>query len=236
MKKKIGIIGGAGPMASCLLYQEIIRICQQEYNCRNDNDFPEIIVLNYPFSPMISVHDVTTNKAKLIKELQACFDRLAQQDVQIAIIACNTLHTLLDSITTIIPECMRVDETVFEYIKNNNLKTVAVFGTETTMRLGLYQRNDQVCSVVPIPSQQIITSTIEHILTGIITDQEMSCFRNMVGDLYKANPFDGIVLGCTELSLLYDQLMPLAQQLQIQILDTTRLVASMVVQKSFEDV
>ena len=39
MKKSIGIIGGAGPMAGSVVIKKIITICQKEYVCRDDSDF-----------------------------------------------------------------------------------------------------------------------------------------------------------------------------------------------------
>jgi aspartate/glutamate racemase len=49
MKKKIGIIGGAGPMASRLLYKKIIQECQQNYGCKDDADFSRNYSYQFPF-------------------------------------------------------------------------------------------------------------------------------------------------------------------------------------------
>lgn len=48
-KSRAGIIGGAAPMAGLLLYKKIIEICQKEYGCKDDSDFPYIMLLIYPF-------------------------------------------------------------------------------------------------------------------------------------------------------------------------------------------
>ena len=47
--KKIGIIGGADPCASCLLYEKIINTCLKRDDCTNGSHFPEITIINYPF-------------------------------------------------------------------------------------------------------------------------------------------------------------------------------------------
>lgn len=235
MKKKIGIIGGAGPMASCLLYQEIIRICQKSYGCQNDRDFPEIIIINYPFSDMLCMQDVEKNKTTLINQLQECFNRLEQHDVEIAVIACNTLHTFLKYIQTSIKISVRVDKVVAEYIKQEKLNNIAVFSTETTVALGLYQKPCTSNSVVYTDEQQKLTLVINNILGGTISQYEINSFCKIIEALFKKSLFDGIVLGCTELSLLYEPVLCFLQKKlpSITLLDTTRLLAQAVVKRSF---
>jgi len=72
-QKTIGIVGGAGPMASCLLNQYIVEICQREFGCIDDRDFPTIINYSYPFSPMLAVNDAQNNDDIIANELRACF-------------------------------------------------------------------------------------------------------------------------------------------------------------------
>lgn len=235
MKKKIGIIGGAGPMASCLLYQEIIRICQKSYSCQNDQDFPEIVIINYPFSNMLCMEDVQQNKALLINELQECFNRLEQQKIDIAVIACNTLHTFLRDITTNIKILIEVDNVIAQYMKQQKLKKIAVFSTETTIALGLYQKRCGANSIMYTNEQTKLTQVINNILAGTVSGYEIDTFCTIIENLYQKSLFDGIVLGCTELSLIYE---PVVQFLQkrfsnVTLIDTTRLLAQTVVQASF---
>ena len=49
----IGIISGAGPMAGVELLRLIIEFCQKEGAFR-DRDFPEIHLINIPFSEMLA--------------------------------------------------------------------------------------------------------------------------------------------------------------------------------------
>jgi len=49
----IGIIGGAGPLAGALLFEQIIEICQKDYGCIRDFDFPSINLVSFPFSEML---------------------------------------------------------------------------------------------------------------------------------------------------------------------------------------
>jgi aspartate/glutamate racemase len=71
----IGIIGGAGPMASCLLNQYIVENLQKDYGFVNDQDFPTIINYSYPFRPMIASAESQENRVQIEKELN---DSLAE--------------------------------------------------------------------------------------------------------------------------------------------------------------
>ena len=92
---KIGIIGGAGPLAGTYLIQKIIEICQKEYGSNQDAEFPHMLLLNYPFSDMLSQE---IEPKKIESELQSCFQFFARNQVQYAAIACNTLHIFLPKI------------------------------------------------------------------------------------------------------------------------------------------
>jgi aspartate racemase len=231
MKKKIGIIGGAGPMASSLFFQEIVRECQQKYGCSRDRDFPEIVLISYPFNPMLSVQDVAKNKAALVCQLQECFDRLSDQGMEIIVIACNTLHTIVDEIETDIPFFIRIDDVVAEYIQQKALNRIVLFSTETTAQLGLYcfyRRLEQ-------GAQKVASSIIERVLAGVITDREIEDFCKIAQEIYADSPFDGIILGCTEFSQLYDELLKNLNQIlpHVRLIDSTRLLARKAVAASF---
>lgn len=88
-QNKIGIIGGAGPNAGSLLFNTLIGVCQTKYNCKKDAEFPHVVLLNFPFSDMLSKDKCDET---ITKELQSCFDSLENYGVNIAAIACNTLH------------------------------------------------------------------------------------------------------------------------------------------------
>lgn len=73
----IGIIGGAGPMASCLLNQYLVEICQQKYGCVEDRDFPRIITYSFPFSSMLNAADATIQSERITQELAFCINEVS---------------------------------------------------------------------------------------------------------------------------------------------------------------
>src|SRR3990167_4807780 len=86
----IGIIGGAPPVAGALLFSHIIRICQEDYGCYHDRDFPLIHLVSYPFSDMLEGNPDTK---QILQEVKKAYEKL---DTDTVVIACNTLHSFLD--------------------------------------------------------------------------------------------------------------------------------------------
>jgi len=233
---KIGIIGGAGPMASCQLYKEIINECQQRYGCKNDSDFPEITVLNYPFSNMLTKTDAANNK-HLTSELQLCFDRLAAQNIDIVAIGCNTLHTFLDNVMIRVPEFVNIAQATMNYARALGLNRLFILGTQTTMQTGLYAQNN-VDSIVPsIKDSTIIDKIIQNILDGTITQTDALKLQTLVQKYFDKTPFDAIILGCTELPLLNAE-FPLKiideKQRALPVLDTVKILAQTIMRHAFE--
>ncbi len=93
--KKLGIIGGAGPLASALLYETLI---QESYAL--GRQVPEIVLINYPFTRGLSLDEGKENERTLQKELSYCIKLFLGIEVEMGVLACNTLHVLLKQLTS----------------------------------------------------------------------------------------------------------------------------------------
>lgn len=222
--KKIGIIGGAGPMASCQLYKMIVEICQKKHGCKNDFDFPEIVLISYPFTDMLSKETLMSNKNILTLQLQRCLDTLHAQGCDIVAIACNTLHTLLDEIKIPNLTFVLITEVVLRKAQELSLSRLLLLATSTSVECGLYSttamdimkpnKNEQVC----------VDRIIKHILNGTICLSDAAFLAHII----KRNKVEGVILGCTELPLLHEKYQ-FNEMSPIQILDSSLLLAEALV-------
>lgn len=193
--KKIGIIGGAGPLAGALLFQKIIKILQNTYHCHLDADFPYIFLLNYPFSDLLHSPD----RAIVQKQLKEAFDLLKDNKVEIAAIACNTLHEFLEEELSV-PIVHLIAQTG-NYLKNNSLPPPLVLCSTTSAECKLHQK--YFPCTYPIPSdQEKIQDLIDDILTGQHIYDDVLAF---IALLNKHKDQTNILLGCTEFSLLFEE-------------------------------
>lgn len=235
-KKKIGIIGGAGPMASCQLYKEIITICQEKYGCRDDADFPEIILISYPFSDMITPEDRRKNESNLENELNYCFNHFKAVHVPIVGIACNTLHTIVKNMQVDIPQFIPIMDATLKFAEKQGCKRLLILGSRTTLSLNLYSSQTIECLKPSLEDQEIINKVIDTILAGKILKEDSEALSKIASAMYEKEPFDGIVLGCTELPLLHEQ-YPLCVKKAAKpplVLDTIKILAQEMVKRSVE--
>lgn len=203
--KTIGIIGGAGPMASCLLYKYIIEVCQKILGCKNDNDFPEIIIESYPFSPMLNLDESKENRKQLLFELQLCINKLRVSNVQIVTIACNTLSTFLDETNLYDLGVLNIISATLERAREKKLSKLFVLGTPTTIASKMYEKNDLSISYPSKDDQKIVGKIIDNILAGKINKLDALQLRNIVKEAGEQETCDGVILGCTELSVLQEK-------------------------------
>lgn len=192
-KPKVGIIGGAGPMAGALLFEKIIQICQTKYRCSNDADFPYVVLLNYPFADMLT--EARCEKL-LNSQLEECFQCLAHLDITIAAVACNTLHVFLPPRPEKLLFVHMIEETA-AYLKQKEFANPLVFCTSTSAKARLHEQFF-ACRYPEASVQKEIDLLIDQILAGG-NFKEIS--RRL--DLLVAN--QQVVLGCTELSLLHER-------------------------------
>jgi aspartate racemase len=236
MKSKIGIIGGAGPMASCKLYEKVIKICQRKYKCKNDKDFPEIHIISYPFSDMITVSDRKINQQKLFTELQECFNQFLKNDIDIIAIACNTLHTIIPESIKTTSNFIHISDVTLEYAKYQACKKLLVLGSQTTLEFKLYSSPLIECITPNLDDQVIINNVIENILIDNITLTDAELLKNIIISYLLEQGVDGVILGCTELPLLHEIYSLEVDNLgnKIKVFDTLEILADQLVKRSLK--
>jgi len=195
--KKIGIIGGAGPLASALFYQTLIEACL------GFDEQPEIVLINYPFTRGLSKEESTAHFAILVQELQYCVDVLHLQGVEVFSIVCNTLHSFLGCLNLYGMENLSLPDSVMKKVEGKGVKTLLVLATETTMEQHVYQ-SQKVNVIYPHPEEQkIVSRVIDHVLSGEISKEDTLALQRCIEKVSLRHSIDGVVLGCTDLPVLH---------------------------------
>jgi aspartate/glutamate racemase len=181
---RFGIISGAGPMAGALLYTHIITLCQKR-GAWQDCDFPDILLRNVPFSPMLGGQK---HQPVVKNQLHQALKSL-KNHVDYIYIACQTLHGFLSledmerfkvvSLLDIIQQATHLEK-----------RPVSIIASQTSCAMGLH------LPFLPKGSsyieQERSSYAIETILKGHRPDM------HWVEDMAKETP---LLLGCTEFSV-----------------------------------
>ena len=208
----IGIIGGAGPFAGVKFLEQIFRLCQTNYGCSKDADFPKVLLLSFPFTEMLSVE---IDPVQVKKELKDCLDTLKKNGAQVCVIACNTLHAFLGEENE---GLILLPDILTQEFKD---RSPLVLCTTTSMRYALHK----ACSY-PNPSDQ---ARVDAIIDEILKGEEENLIVPRLTDFIEEQKENTIVLGCTELSLFASQLKVPGKT----VIDLVELAAQKIVDESF---
>ncbi len=136
MEKKLGIIGGMGPKATCELLEAIINYTDAE----KDQDHIDILLENDSKVPDRSAA-ILSGGEDPVPELVACGKRLTQAGAEILVMHCNTAHYFYDDVAAklSVPLFHMPRETAKE-IAAAGVKRVGILATTGTKRAGIYDK------------------------------------------------------------------------------------------------
>lgn len=197
--KKIGIIGGLGPLAT-VKFMELLN-----EDLKNIQDNVQMIVINDPTTPDRTNYILDNKNPNPLPNILNMVKKLEKCNASIIVMPCNTASYFFEEIVnnTKIPFINIVLETV-KYLYAKKIKKVGVLATEGTIKSGIYKDLLQEYNMeYLIPNsfdQKIITKIIyEGVKGGNPID--LKEFYQVVANLKKQGA-EYIILGCTELSAL----------------------------------
>lgn len=207
MSKKIGIIGGMGPAASCLFYRYVIELTE----ARCDQEHVNLVILNDTQIPDRTNGILKHQYGDILEKLEKDFDILINVcKCEGVVVTCHTAHFYCDIIKEKhdIKLIHMVEETAKEINNKLEYNKVAVLATTGTLHAKIYQNYlSKYGKETFIPSndiQKIIMDEIYgKIKKGLPPDKIV---WKKIEDYLLEEGCDCAILGCTELSMVNDML------------------------------
>ena len=222
--KTIGILGGMGPESTAELYRKIIKICQKEYACKYDSDFPPMFIYNMPLP------DIVENKGDQCLIPEVISNGLAILEgagCDFIAVPCNTVFAYIGPAKCKLPLLNIVEETS-KYVIRRGINKIGVIATKNTVRNRLYEKYLENIDIIQLPSesQDEVNDIIMRILSGEKTLRDKKCLQNFI-EVLAAEGAEDVVLGCTELPLLISQ-----SDSKFFLIDTLQVLAEVTVEKA----
>lgn len=200
----ICILDGMGPQAGGYLYNTLINMAVREYGAKSNDDFPEVILHSIPVPDFISSD---RNKSRALTMLKTRVKKVGSLNISCLSIACNTAHVLMDDLqkASSLPLISMVD-TVVEQVNEDGLNKVGLLATPSTVKYQLYQSalgRYGIITIVPTGKQlRIVENIVRNILKGkmFLSDGKQLM---TIANCLKQRGVQGIILGCTELPLIF---------------------------------
>jgi aspartate racemase len=203
-----------GPFASAHFLKLLLKkISEQNIN------MPEIILDSVSIKDFIS--DQTQIKPALII-LKDRVKKLNDQNVDLIIMTCNTAHILHPQLSigsrALFPSLI---DLVTDEVKKNNLNRVGLLATPTTIKTNLY--TDKF-----LPDKKLQNLVEKIIKKAIISEIKIGDTNKLIKEtkfFIKSNKLDGLILGCTELPLFFQN----PRLFKIPILNSLDILANSVI-------
>ena len=198
------VIGGMGPTAGARFYTELITLFQRRRGAILNHEFPEIILHSIPTPDNVA----SSVGPQLLHHLIRSVHILATAGCDLVAIPCNSAHLYFEQLqnTTTLPILNIVEESA-EAVSKTNCQRVLILGTHSTIRGAIYQRalnRRGIESETPTSKEQRrLTRAILGICSGVGLSKSAELVQNII-DAH--TQVDGILLGCTELPLVAEDL------------------------------
>lgn len=201
--EKLGIIGGLGPAATARLMTRIVDFT----DARRDQDHLDITVLNRPWIPDRTAFLLGhPGAASFIEPMQEAALELEAAGCTVLCTPCNTAHSRLEEIAAVLSRARFVpmpSETAL-FAASLGCTRCAVLATDGTRATGVYDRALERAGVEPVwpndaTQHEVMSIIYDEVKAGHVDGPEH--VEAVCSALIKAS-CDGIILGCTELSVV----------------------------------
>lgn len=222
--KKLGVIGGLGPMATALFMKMIIEMT----DAGNDQEHIEMIVYNCPQIPDRTSYILgksTDNPAPKMIELGR---RLAEEGVELIAIPCVTANYFYADLSAEIKApIINILEEARSYLAERNIHRAGLMATSGTIASGLFQKAFATGCELVFPSEEEQEDVMHIIYENVKANRpvELQRFEKVASHLRNAGA-EVIILGCTELSVVQEN-----YDIGAGYLDVMRLLAKCAVER-----
>lgn len=201
MKKRLGIIGGMGPMATAYFLRRLTELT----DAARDQEHIEALIYSVPTIPDRTAYLLGRSDESPLPVLLRLGSALAAQGAEVLAIPCVTSHGFYAQLSAgiSVPVVNALTETA-DYLAARGVRRVGLMATDGTIKAGVLAdalAARGLSAVLPDESHQrdVMRVIYEDVKAG--RAPRMPLFAGAAGNL-RAQGAEVILLGCTELSIV----------------------------------
>lgn len=199
--KKLGVIGGLGPIATAYFYELIIRMT----DAKRDQDHIDMIIYSKPSIPDRTEYILGKSNDSPLSYMIDIGKELKALRVEHIAIPCITAHFFHDTLAYGIglPVIHAIRETA-RYLKETGVEQAGVMATEGTIYSKLFQKELTANGIIPIIPSEINQQLVTEIIYDNVKSNEPIEIEKFitVSDNLRRMGAETIILGCSELSVM----------------------------------
>jgi aspartate racemase len=230
--KTIGLIGGLS-WESSLLYYRLINEAARD--CLGGLHSAECVLYSFDFHAIEALQQADRwdeAAARLIDAAQ----RLERAGAGLIVICSNTMHRMADEVQAAIGiPLLHIADATAERIRAAGLRRIGLLGTRYTMEQDFYKGRlvDRFGLDVLVPDaagREVVHRVIyDELVRGVINSASKAAYVEVMLDL-AARGAEGIILGCTEITLLVGP-----EDTSVPVFDTTAIHAVAALESALAD-
>lgn len=203
--RKLGLVGGIGPEATIPYYHDIVYGVQRK--------------LNKPFFPQLTIESLSCfelipmsaeGRYKELKEyLLGAIRNLAAAGADFGALACNTAHIVFEELQAESPiPLVSIVEVTLAEAQRLGIKRAGLLGTAATMKEDFFKKpfiEAGIDIVTPFEDEAaaIAQKILDELELGIVKQETVELFCRVVDRMAEDSQIEAIILGCTEIPLVF---------------------------------
>ncbi len=219
--KTLGIIGGIGPESTIEYYRRLMAGCRLR-----DGEAPAPAILISSIDNAKVLRLVAAEELRsLVGYLWAEVQHLHRAGAEVALLAANTPHVVFDELAEVSPvPLIDIVAATCETARARGFRRLALFGTRFTMAGAFYRQKFSVRQIEIVPPNEseqafIHERYIGELLRGVVLEETRAALTAIIAAMKERAAIDGVILGGTELSLLFRE----PDAAGVPLLDTTQI-------------
>ena len=215
--KKLGLVGGMGPESTLLYYRGLVSGVQHRLG-------PEALLpLTIESIDMYRMLGLCARRDYdgLTGYLAGALDALAAAGADFAALSANTPHIVFDRLRTRSPlPLVSIIEAACEETQRRGLTRVGLLGTAFTMEGSFFRepfaaRGIELVTPVAAERDWVAGKISAELEYGVVKPETLEGFVSLLGRMQEQDDIQAVILGCTELPLLFQETAP-----PMEVLDT----------------
>jgi len=230
--KKLGLIGGLGPESTIPYYHGIVYGVQSRLQGKL---FPNLTIESLNVFDVLNMCDRKEYEA-LTNYLMSAINNLKASGADFIAISANTPHIVFDELKkrSSVP-LVSIIEAACDETKRRNISKVGLLGTIFTMDGEFFKKpflDNHIEVVTPTDEEKrfVDQKISQELELGIVKKETLTAFLKIVQRMKNENGIQAIVLGCTELPLLFKGI-----RTPVECLDTMQIHIETLVKMIIED-
>ena len=227
--KTAGMIGGIGPESTAIYYRRIVAEYRQ---AKPDGSYPCLIINSIDMQKMRDMV-IAREMENLTEYLLHEIGRLATAGASFGFLASNTPHLVFDELQKRSPiPLLSIVKTACAAAKKQGFKRLGLIGARFTMEATFYQEEfsqEGIAVVAPgrVEQDYIHAKYMDELVNGLVVPATRVQFVKIMQQMQEQQGIEGVILGGTELPLLFQE----DTAAGIPLLDTTQMHVRAIVEQ-----